>query len=60
MMKGLKRAKAVKAVLRVAKAYERILEGDVVGALNIVLKYLSTDGSLIAFGSRGAHGYEQG
>jgi len=58
MMKELKRAKAVKAVLRVAKAYERILEGDVVGAINIVLKYLYRWRSHSVWLKR-AHGCEQ-
>jgi putative transposase len=55
-VKGLKRVKVMKIVLRVAKVSERILERDVVGAINIGLKYLNSDGSLMALGSTGAHG----
>ena len=33
----------------------RIVERDVVGAINIGLKYLSSDGSPMALGSTGAH-----
>jgi len=54
-VKGLKRVKAVKTVLRVAKVGERALERDVVGAINIGLKYLNTDGSPVALGSTGTH-----
>jgi transposase len=31
----------------------RVVERDVVGAINISLKYLSSDGSLVALGSTG-------
>ena len=55
-VKGLKRVKAMKIVFRVAKTGERVLERDVVGAINIGLKYLNTDGSPVALGSTGAHG----
>ena len=34
----------------------RVLERDVVGAVNIGLKYLNSDGSLMTLGSTGAHG----
>jgi IS605 OrfB family transposase len=54
-VKGFKRVKVMKIVLRVAKIDERALERDVVGALNIGLKYLNTDGSPVALGSTGAH-----
>jgi IS605 OrfB family transposase len=54
-VKGLKRVKVMKIVLRVAKVGERVLERDVVGALNIGLKYLNTDGSPVALGSTGVH-----
>jgi putative transposase len=50
------RFKVVKVVLGVAYVDGRIVERDVVGAINIGLKYLSSDGSLVALGlSTGAH-----
>jgi putative transposase len=49
------RYKVVKVVLRVAYVDGRIVERDVVGAINIGLKYLSSDGSPMALGSTGAH-----
>jgi putative transposase len=49
------RFKVVKIVLRVAYVDGRIVERDVVGAINIGLKYLSSDGSPVALGSTGAH-----
>jgi putative transposase len=49
------RFKVVKVVLRVAYVDGRIVERDVVGAINIGLKYLSSDGSPMALGSTGAH-----
>jgi IS605 OrfB family transposase len=54
-VKGLKRVKVMKIALRVAKAGGRVLERDVVGAVNIGLKYLNTDGSPVALGSTGTH-----
>jgi IS605 OrfB family transposase len=54
-VKGLKRVKAMKIVLRVAKVSGRALERDVIGAVNIGLKYLNTDGSPVALGSTGTH-----
>jgi IS605 OrfB family transposase len=54
-VKGFKRVKLVKIVLRIAKIGERALERDVVGAINIGLKYLNSDGSPMALGSTGAH-----
>jgi IS605 OrfB family transposase len=47
--------KVVKVVLRVAYVDGRIVERDVVGAINIGLKYLYSDGSPMALGSTGAH-----
>jgi len=41
--------------LRVAYVDGRIVERDVVGAINIGLKYLYSDGSPMALGSTGAH-----
>ncbi|MFZ8795771.1 MAG: IS200/IS605 family accessory protein TnpB-related protein, partial [Acidilobaceae archaeon] len=49
------RFKVVKVVLRVAYVDGKIVERDVVGAINIGLKYLSSDGSPVALGSTGAH-----
>jgi IS605 OrfB family transposase len=49
------RFKVVKVVLRVAYVDGRIVKRDVVGAINIGLKYLSSDGSPVALGSTGAH-----
>ena len=49
------RYKVVKIVLRVAYVDGRIVERDVVGAINIGLKYLYSDGSPVALGSTGAH-----
>jgi IS605 OrfB family transposase len=44
-VKGLKRVKIMKIILRAAKIGGRVLERDVVGAVNIGLKYLNSDGS---------------
>jgi IS605 OrfB family transposase len=49
------RYKVVKVVLRVAYVDGRTVERDVVGAINIGLKYLYSDGSPMALGSTGAH-----
>jgi hypothetical protein len=54
-VKGLKRVEVVKIVLRVAKVSGRALERDIVGAINIGLKYLNSDGSPVALGSTGTH-----
>jgi len=54
-VKGFKRIKVVKVILRVARVGGRILERDVVGAVNIGLKYLNSDGSPVALGSTGTH-----
>ena len=54
-VKGLKRVKVLKTVLRVAKVSGRALERDVIGAINIGLKHLNTDGSPVALGSTGTH-----
>jgi len=51
-VRGGKRVRVVKIVLRVA---ENGLDRDVIGAINIGLKYLSTDGSPVALGSTGPH-----
>ncbi|MCC6047891.1 MAG: IS200/IS605 family accessory protein TnpB-related protein [Desulfurococcaceae archaeon] len=55
-VKGFGRVKVVKAVLRVTWVGGRVLERDVVGAVNIGLKYLNSDGSPVALGPTGAHG----
>jgi IS605 OrfB family transposase len=55
-VKGLKKVKVVKVALRVAWVNRGVLERDVVGAVNIGLKYLNSDGSPVALGSTGAHG----
>jgi putative transposase len=49
------RFKVVKVILRIAYVDGRIVERDVVGAINIGLKYLSSDGSPMALGSTGVH-----
>jgi putative transposase len=49
------RFKVVKVILRVAYVDGRIVERDVVGAINIGLKYLYSNGSPMALGSTGAH-----
>jgi len=53
--KGAKRVKVVKVLLRIASVNGRVLERDVVGAINIGLKYLNSDGSPMASGSTGTH-----
>jgi IS605 OrfB family transposase len=55
-VKGVKRMKVIRIALRVAKVSGRVLERDVMGAVNIGLKYLNSDGSSVALGSTGAHG----
>jgi IS605 OrfB family transposase len=55
-VKRLKKVKVVKVALRVAWVNGGVLERDVVGAVNIGLKYLNSDGSPVALGSTGAHG----
>ena len=45
----------VKLVLRIAWVNGRTLERDVVGTINIGLRYLSTDGSPVALGSTWAY-----
>jgi IS605 OrfB family transposase len=54
-VKGVKRVKVVKVTLRVAWVNGGVLERDVVGAVNIGLRYLNSDGSPVALGSTGAH-----
>ena len=45
----------MKIILRIAYVDGRIVERDVIGAINIGLKYLSSNGSPMALGSTGAH-----
>jgi IS605 OrfB family transposase len=54
-VRGLKRIKVVKTVLRISRVGDRILERDVVGAINIGLRYLSSNGRPVALASTGAH-----
>ena len=54
-VKGVKRVRVVKLMLRVARVNGRALERDVVGAINIGLRYLNPDGSPVALSSTGAH-----
>ena len=54
-VKGVKRVKVLKLRLRVARVNGRILERDVVGAINTGLKHLNPDGSPAALGSTCAH-----
>jgi hypothetical protein len=49
------RFKVVKVVLRIAYVDGRIVERDIVGAINIGVKYLSLDRSPVALGTTGAH-----
>ena len=55
-VKGVKRVKVLKLRLKVARVNGRILERDVVGAINTGLKHLTTNGSPAALGSTCAHG----
>jgi len=52
-VKGLRRVRVVKLVLRVTRIGGKALERGIIGAINIGLKYLSTDGSPMALGSTG-------
>ena len=49
------RFKVVKIVLRITYVDGRIVERDVVGAINIGLKHLSSNGNPMVLGSTGAH-----
>jgi IS605 OrfB family transposase len=49
------RYKVVKIVLRIAYVDSKVVERDIVGAINIGLKYLSSDKRPVALGSTGAH-----
>jgi transposase len=54
-VRGLKRVRVVKTTLRVARVCGRVVERDVVGAINIGLRYLNSDGRPVALASTGAH-----
>jgi IS605 OrfB family transposase len=54
-VRGLKRVRVVKTTLRVARVCDRVVERDVVGAINIGLRYLSSNGRPVALASTGAH-----
>jgi len=54
-VRGLKRVRVVKTTLRVARVCGRVVERDVAGAINIGLRYLSSDGRPVALASTGAH-----
>ncbi len=53
-VKRVKRIKVVKAVLRIARVDGKVLERDVVGVVNIGLKYLASNGSPAALGLTGS------
>ena len=54
-VKGVRRTRVVKLTLRVARVSGRLLERDVVGAINIGLRYLDSEGGLMALGPTGPH-----
>ena len=55
-VRGKKRAKVIKIQLRLAKLNNgMVLDRDVIGAINIGLKYLSSDGRSMAFPSTEPH-----
>lgn len=55
-VRGKKRVKVIKVQLRLAKLGNGlILDRDVIGAINIGLRYLSSDGSPVALGSTELH-----
>jgi transposase len=45
----------MRTTLRVARVRGGVVERDVVGAINIGLRYLSSDGRPVALASTGAH-----
>jgi putative transposase len=49
------RYKAMKIVSRIAYVDGRVVERDVVGAINIGFEYISSGGRPVAFGSTGTH-----
>jgi len=55
-VRGRKRIRVIKVQLRLAKLYNGfVLDRDIIGAINIGLKYLSSDGSPMALGSTEPH-----
>jgi transposase len=54
-VRGLKRVRVVRTTLRVARVCGRVVERDVVGAINIGLRYLSSNGRPVALASTGTH-----
>jgi len=55
-VRGRKRVRVIKIQLRLAKLDNGlVLDRDVIGAINIGLKYLSSDGSPVALGSTEPH-----
>jgi IS605 OrfB family transposase len=54
-VRGLRRVKVVKTTLRVVRVCGEVVERDVVGAINIGLRYLSSGGRPVALASTGAH-----
>ncbi|MDK6028679.1 IS200/IS605 family accessory protein TnpB-related protein [Ignisphaera sp. 4213-co] len=55
-LRGGKRVRVAKITLRLVRLGNGlILDRDIIGAINIGLKHLSTDGSLVALGSTGPH-----
>ena len=55
-MRGGKRVRVIKITLRLARLVNGLtLDRDIIGAINIGLRYLSTDGSPMALGSTGSH-----
>jgi IS605 OrfB family transposase len=54
-VRGLRRVKVVKTTLRVVRVCGGVVERDVVGAINIGLRHLSSGGRPVALASTGAH-----
>jgi IS605 OrfB family transposase len=54
-VRGLKRVRVMRTTLRVARVCDRVVERDVIGAINIGLRYLSSNGRPVALASTSAH-----
>jgi len=55
-LRGGRRVKVIKIQMRLAKLSNGLtIDRDVIGAINIGLRYLSSDGSPVALGSTGTH-----
>jgi IS605 OrfB family transposase len=54
-VRGLKRVRVAKTTLRVARVCDRVVERDVAGAINIGLRYLSSNGRPVALASTSTH-----